>query len=122
MSTPTNPNELQKAYTYLRVRGKTVMAPAIIDAARDCTYLYTPSVAGPVDVVRYPMSKILFDANNVTPGFKAFTLNDKPYPPNAMCTKSVPASAFPVVRPEIATALLNARKELIAYGPRVKCF
>ena len=120
MSTETNKSSLQKAYTFLRIKGETVMAPAVLDTENNCAYLYTPSAAGPVDVVRYPMDSVLFNALDFMPGFKNIILNAKTGIPVPMSTKSH-AGCFAKVRTEVADLLMSTRAELIANGPRVQC-
>lgn len=113
-------NKLQKAYTFLRIKGETVMAPAVLDTENNYAYLYTPSQAGPVDVVRYPMTSVLFNALNLMPGFKNIVLNAKSGLPVPMSTK-VHTGCFAQVRSEVVEALMTARNELIANGPSVQC-
>ena len=116
----TTIDALQKAYTFLRIRGKSVMAPAVLDSKNGYAYLHAPSDAGNVDVVRYPLQDVLYNALNVMPGFKSITLNAKSSVPVPMSTKAH-TGCFAKVRPEVATALMNARNELIANGPCIQC-
>ena len=113
-------NELKKAYAFLRIKGNTVMTPAVLDRENGFAYLYTPSEAGNVDVVRYHYNDILFNAVNPMPGFLNISLAEQRGIPVPMSTK-VHTGCFAKVRQEIATTLLAARAELIAHGPRVQC-
>ena len=111
---------LEKAYAYLRIKRESVMAPAILDRENGFAYLYTPSEAGNVDVVRYLYKDILFNPVNVVPGFKFISLAPQRSVPVPMSTKNA-TGCFTMVREEVATALLAAREELIANGPSVQC-
>ena len=113
-------SNLNKAYAFLSIKGNSVMAPAILDRENGFAYLYTPSEAGNVDVVRYQYNDILFNPVNLVPGFKFISLAPQRSVPVPMSTKKA-TGCFSKVREEIATALLAARAELIANGPSVQC-
>lgn len=114
-------NKLIKAYAILRIKGKEVKVPVILDPKNNYAYFNTPSEAGNVDVVRWSYKDILFNPVNMVPGFKYVSLaQHRRSIPEPMSTKEA-TGTFAKVRPEVAEALKTAREELIANGPNIPC-